>query len=240
MLVRPPRYFSCEDIPSDIPFNEFYAMRKVKLFSEVSTYHDRLHLTPQKQVRQGQGKDLLRYQEQTRPRHPGLQIEGLSRLPTIAKKRARGYVLEDRKLQKEASLMEKINQAVKPEEPPQQEVLVVEEERLSRLKRLAGEEEQPERAASIRSGSRRAATKRAKHEIENESDKNKDADMSEEEIRSQLKDDAALQAVALRMGTVPACLLGLCPSKALRGEKLGNQTFTAAWEQSVVNRVDRV
>ncbi|CAE7928207.1 unnamed protein product, partial [Symbiodinium necroappetens] len=223
-------YFSCEDVPEDVSFAEFWGFRKVRLFNKTSTVHQKIHLTPDKQLRQLQGKDLQAYVDSKRKRHPGATVG--KQLPTISSKRARAELLDSRKQAKSAAMAEQMMQAghnakTEPDEPLE----VVDMEKVQRLKQFSVgavevEDEQPSMSRKKRRQARNGPASASQTMTKREKADNSMQLLPVDEITAQMKHDAALLKVSLQLGWVPDCFYGLDPDKALNGgAKLGNQTF---------------
>ena len=224
------RYFSSEDLPDDITFGEFFSFRKVRLFSETSSFHARHHLHPHQQLRKEQGTDLLGYLEKKRKRHAGAKVA--ARLPTIASKRLRGSVLEERKQHRDEELAAYMagmgqDQIVVKEE----EVEVVDAEKVGRLKKLCADIDDVQSAHSKSRPGRRGKASVLSDRGQKRAPEPAAAEQNKEEIEALMKHDPALLNVCLKLMVVPDCLQNFSAKAALDGQKFGNQAYAASsWQ----------
>ena len=219
---------SPSDLPDDISVGDFFAFRRVRICSTQSTVvHEHLQ-SAQRQIRANQGPELQKLIEGRKAKDAAVKPSHLQYVPTLKSLIAKAEVILQKKQAKarDAELSARLGAEASSEE----EVEVVEQaggrlEVGSHAVALAKagnkrKKGQPSAAAALdRGGAKREASPANSRgrlsKASRTSAVNEPADL-----------DAEMQAVALRLGTTPSCLVALTVQRGWSDSSIGNQIWS--------------
>ena len=229
-------YVSFADLPSDFPMLHILAMRKVKFFSRRITCCSESHLTPARQLRAGQGQDLMRLLEsqQLKPGEDGKQqhkagffLDKIEKLSTLITKTYLAKMQKEEEAQAARRAAEERSRDASSVDASSSEVREVEKNQgRARAKGNAAGKKKDTAVPSKRKPKNKSEANRRKTG-DDASDKAGDGPvLTEQEIKTRMQHDPELSKVCIALGKVPECFHGLSVERGW-SENMGNQIFSA-------------